>query len=118
MTGDCYSISGFAPPEQSSIAPMVAGSVVVEASVEVAVGDGTGARADDGPSRGSRDAVVVALVSRVCAVEDSDVDSRTSRTLGRNTWVNSEKRRLSCCAPGVGKSLFWRCRFSHQRPPN
>jgi hypothetical protein len=74
MTGDCYSISGFGPPEQSSIAPKVAASVVVETSVEVAAGDGTGARADDGPSCGSRDAVVVALVSWDCAVDDSDAD--------------------------------------------
>jgi hypothetical protein len=78
-----YSISGFGPPEQSSIAPKVAGFVVVEASVKVAVGDGTGARADDGSWRGSRVAVVVvvvaALVSRVCVVEDSEFESRTSR---------------------------------------
>ena len=54
--------------------------------------------------------LAVAIRGCLCAVEDSELDSRTCRILGRNRWVKPEKRCLLCWCPCVGGSLFWACR--------
>ena len=60
--------------------------------------------------------LAVAIRSCLCAVEDSELDSRTCRILGRNRWVKPEKRCLLCWCPCVGGSLFWAYRTRISAP--